>query len=431
MAKTRRVPIPVFLSPHQLFERIRRRQPRAFLLESRSGPRRMARYSMLGFRPREFLRDRRGQDPLPKVQELLEQHKAPRKPGFTGGVVGAIAYDAIRHFDSPTHPGNPPHYLLGLYLDAVVYDHLNGSVAYVTTDEDRSQDVLQAAEGADPEPRPLRADKIRSSKTEAQFVDMVDETKRRIRDGETYQTVLSRRFEANYQGDLDGVYRQIRARNPSPYMYYLDFDGTTILGSSPEMLVRVEQGQVETFPIAGTRPVAEDKRRDRALQKELIQDPKENAEHLMLVDLARNDVGRVAEYGSVQVPRFRGLESYASVHHLVSQVTGRLRPGLTSLDAFRSLFPAGTVTGAPKIRAMQIIDELEGTPRGFYAGAVGYFGLNGDLDAAITIRTLIAQDDKLSVQAGAGIVQDSVPKSEFAETQHKANSILRFLGAAA
>jgi anthranilate synthase component 1 len=429
MRALRRVPIPVFLSPHQLFERIRRRQANAFLLESRTGPRRMARYSIIGFKPTEFFRDRRGADPLERVQEIVQQHRRPRTEGFSGGLVGAIAYDAIRHFESPNHPKNPPHFLLGLYLDAIVYDHGAGSVAYVTSGEDRSADVLAAAETPDPDPKPLRVGALTSSKSKEEFVGMVKETQRRIRDGETYQTVLSRRFEADYVGDLDEVYRQIRVRNPSPYMYYFDFEGTTILGSSPEMLVRVEKKRIETFPIAGTRPVSADAALDARHKRDLVADPKENAEHLMLVDLARNDVGRVATYGSVNVPRFRTLESYASVHHLVSQVTGKLRDGLTSVDAFRSIFPAGTVTGAPKIRAMEIIDELEGSPRGFYAGAVGYFGLNGDLDAAITIRTLIADDKRLQVQAGAGIVQDSKPESEFAETQHKANSILGFLGA--
>lgn len=392
----------------------------------------MARFSIIGFGPREFFRDRRGQDPTPLVREILHQYNTPAKSGFTGGLVGAIAYDAVRHFDAPNHARNPPHYLLGLYHDAVVYNHLQGKVSYVTLDEDRSRTVLDAAERPEPPAQPIRIGPVRTNKTPEQFTEMVTETKRRIRDGETYQTVLSRRFDTTYRGSLDSLYEQIRVRNPSPYMYCLDFGGTKVVGSSPEMLVRVERRVVETFPIAGTRPKGATPAADRRLKAALAADPKENAEHLMLVDLARNDVGRVSQYGTVKVPDFRKVESYSSVHHLVSRVTGKLRADLDAIDAFRSLFPAGTVSGAPKVRAMEIIDELEAEPRGLYAGAVGYFGLNGDLDTAITIRTLIADDDgHLSVQAGAGIVQDSDPAREYEETQHKANSILNFLEAPA
>ena len=431
MTKPRHVPIPVFLSPNQLFERVRRRHSQSFLLESRSGPKRMARYSIIGFEPEEFFHDRSGKDPVALADEVLTQHQVSTRTGFAGGLVGAVAYDAIRHFDAPNHPKNPPHYLLGLYKDAIVYNHLAGTVAYVSHGEDRSQDVLDAAEAPEPRAEPLSVGRVTSNKSRDEFVDMVKETKRRIRDGETYQTVLSRRFDASYRGNPDSLYEEIRVRNPSPYMYYLDFGPTKIVGSSPEMLVRVERGLIETFPIAGTRPKGATPREDARLRRQLVADPKENAEHLMLVDLARNDVGRVSEYGSVKVPDYQTVESYSSVHHLVSRVTGRLRKDRSALEAFQSLFPAGTVTGAPKIRAMQIIDELEAEPRGLYAGAVGYFGLNGDLDTAITIRTLVADDDgHLSVQAGAGIVQDSDPDREFEETQHKANAILGFLEAA-
>lgn len=427
MTKPRAIPVPVFLSPHQLFERIRRRHANSFLLESRAGPKKMARFSILGFRPTEFFRDRRGADPAAVAREVLGQNRVPGAAGFVGGLVGAIAYDAVRHFELPSQPPNPPHYLLGLYKDAVVYNHLTGSVAYVTLDEDRSADVLDAADGPDPHREPLEIGSVTSSKSREEFVAMVRDVQRRIRDGETYQTVLSRRLEAPYRGDLDAIYEQLRVRNPSPYMYYLDFGPDAIVGSSPEMLVRVEGRSVETFPIAGTRPKGADAAQDRRLVSELRKDPKENAEHLMLVDLARNDVGRVCDYGSVEVPEFMTVESYSSVHHLVSRVVGRLRKDRTPLDAFRSVFPAGTVTGAPKIRAMEIIRELEGAPRGFYAGSVGYFGLNGNLETAITIRTLHAREGRLSVQAGAGIVQDSDPDREFEETQHKADSILKFL----
>lgn len=426
MPRPRRVALPVFLAPNQLYERLRRRHGNCFLLESRAGPQRLARYSIIGFAPREVYRDTRGGDPLPLVQEVVRQNRVAGDDGFCGGLVGAVAYDAVTHFDLPSHRGRPPYYLFGLYTDAVVFNHLEGSVSYVTLDEDRSEVVLEAANELPPASRPLRFGRFQTNTSRAAFGAMVRSVQRRIRDGETYQTVLSRRVEAPYRGDLAALYDQIRVRNPSPYMYDLDFGHVRILGSSPEMLVRVERGVVETFPIAGTRPVAPTPAGNRRLQRELIADPKEAAEHVMLVDLARNDVGRVSEVGTVRVPEYRKIETYSSVHHLVSRVTGKLRKGLDAVDAFRALFPAGTVSGAPKIRAMQIIDELEPDPRGFYAGSVCYFGLNGTLDSAITIRTLVAHEEKVTVQAGAGIVQDSVAEREFAETQHKAEAILGF-----
>lgn len=430
MGKPKQVPLPVFLSPNQLFERIRRRHPNSFLLESREGPKRLARYSIIGFSPREFFRDKKGANPLELAREVVKQNAIRNGASFSGGLVGSIAYDAIHHFDARNHPRHPPHYLLGLYTDAIVYNHLEGRVSYGTLDEDRSQEILDAANAPPPKQAPLRLGKFRSNLSAARFKAMVRETQRRIVDGETYQTVLSRRFDASYSGSLDALYDEIRVRNPSPYMFNLDFGSTRIVGSSPEMLVRVEKRIVETFPIAGTRPVAATPAQNARLKRELQADPKENAEHIMLVDLARNDVGRVAKTGTVEVPDYKVVESYSSVHHLVSRVTGTLRKDKDAFDAFESVFPAGTVTGAPKVRAMEIIDELEPEPRGLYAGSVCYFGLNGDLDSAITIRTLIADDEgHLSVQAGAGIVMDSKPQREFEETQHKADAILGFLGA--
>lgn len=425
MRRPIRIPFPLFLSPHQLFRRLRRRYPNSFLLESRSGPRRLARYSLIGAGPKEFFRDTRAADPTVLARDVIHQHRLPSVAGFGGGLVGAIGYDAAFHFLPTGLPPRAPTYLLGLYLDAIVFDHLHGRVYYSTTGEDRSEEFREAAERSEPGPVPLRRGRMRSSTTQDEFEEGVRTIQRRIRDGDTYQTVLSRRLTAPVTGDSDALYERLRDANPSPYMYHLAFGDTEILGSSPEMLVRVEHDTIETYPIAGTRPRGATTSEDRALVRELTSDPKENAEHLMLVDLARNDVGRVAATGTVRVPRFRRIESYANVHHLVSHVTGRLAKGRTSLDAFRSLFPAGTVSGAPKIRAMQILHRLEARPRGFYAGAVGRFGFNGDVDAAITIRTAVIQGNELQVQAGAGIVQDSVPAREFEETRHKADAILR------
>jgi anthranilate synthase component 1 len=433
-AVARRAPFQTGLSPHALFQRLRGPGRNAILLESRPGPRRLARYSILAADPADFLADRHGEDPFPHVRETLGQHGpvADDAGGFSGGLVGAIGYDAVTHLDLPGHPARAPTFLLGLYLDAVVYDHGAGTTHYMTAGEDRRQLYADATETDPPAHGPLRVDRVRSNTTEAEFEDMVNATQRRIRDGETYQTVLSRRFDASYTGDLGQLYERLRRDNPSPYMYFLDFDARAIVGSSPEMLVRVEDQQVETFPIAGTRPVLPHPDANAAVCAELRQDPKENAEHIMLVDLARNDLARVCRFGTVDVPTLRRLESYANVHHLVSRVTGRLRDDKDAIDAFSAVFPAGTVSGAPKIRAMEIIDELEKDPRGLYAGSVGYFGLNGNLDSAITIRTMTSDGDGgLSVQAGAGIVQDSTAAGEWAETRHKAEAILRYLEAAA
>lgn len=431
MRRPRTSPLPVFLSPNQLYERLRRRHRHTFLLESRGGPKRLARYSIIGFAPREFFRDVARKDPMPLVRDLVRQHGVGAGAGFAGAVVGAIAYDAVTHTDLPHHRGPTPYYLLGLYTDAVVYNHLEGSVSYVTVGEDRLEDVEAAAEAIPARRTPLRFGRFGSPTDRTAFQAMVRSVQHRIRDGETYQTVLSRRLEAPYRGDLGSLYDVVRTRNPSPYMYDLDFGPTRILGSSPEMLVRVERGLVETFPIAGTRPVGRTPAENRRLKRDLASDGKEDAEHTMLVDLARNDVGRVSRVGTVDVPDYKRIETFSSVHHLVSRVTGRLRAGLDAVDAFRALFPAGTVTGAPKIRAMQIIDELERQPRGFYAGSVCSFGLNGSLDSAITIRTLVAEDGRAQVQAGAGVVMDSVPAREFDETRHKADSILGLVGEAA
>jgi anthranilate synthase component 1 len=428
MNKMHKVPLDTALSPHELFARIRQRHRNAFLLESREGPRRLARYSIVGFSPPEFFRDRDGENPLPVVRRALKENGPVKGRGFVGGLVGVIAYDAAFSMEPNRGSSRPPHFLLGLYRDGVVYNHHRSTVTYFTLDEDRSGEVVQAAEGPAPAIDPVQMGRFSSSVDANEFSSMVLEAKRQILHGEAYQIVLSRRFDASYRGNLDSLYGQIRLHNPSPYLYHLDFEDVEVLGSSPEMLVRVENRQVETFPIAGTRPIGVRAAEDARRKAELLADPKEVAEHLMLVDMARNDVGRVSQAGTVSVPRFCQIESYSSVHHLVSHVTGRLREKLDAVDAFRSLFPAGTVTGAPKIRAMEIISKLEKAPRGLYAGAVGYFGFNGNLDSAIAIRTVIADKaGRASVQAGAGIVQDSVPQREFEETRHKADSILKFV----
>ena len=266
--------------------------------------------------------------------------------------------------------------------------------------------------------------------TKERFEKSVEKAKEYITSGDIFQVVLSKRYDFRFKGDLVTFYRSLREINPSPYMYFLKAGNRKIIGSSPEMLVRVDNRVVETFPIAGTRPCVKDPSENKRLAEELLADPKERAEHVMLVDLARNDVGKIAKFGSVHVPEFMKVHRYSHVQHIVSQVVGDLREDRESYDALRAVFPAGTVSGAPKVRAMEIIEELEPVKRGPYAGAVGYFSYNSNVDFAITIRTLFADKDEAHIQVGAGIVADSVPEREWFETDHKAEALIRALNKA-
>ncbi|MBI5415275.1 MAG: anthranilate synthase component I family protein, partial [Candidatus Omnitrophica bacterium] len=267
--------------------------------------------------------------------------------------------------------------------------------------------------------------KVRSSFTPARFREIVEEAKKKIQAGDIIQVVLSQRFEFDLTTEPFNIYRTLRALNPSPYMYYLQLDDVQIVGSSPELLVRCEEGVVETRPIAGTRPRGKNDREDAALAKDLLEDPKEKAEHIMLVDLGRNDLGRVCERGSVQLSEFMNVEKYSHVMHIVSNVRGKLRADRDGLDVLQAAFPAGTVSGAPKIRAMEIIEDLENLARGPYAGCIGYFSFSGNLDTCITIRTVVVKGKKAYIQAGAGIVADSVPEKEYQETVNKAKAQLK------
>jgi anthranilate synthase component 1 len=263
--------------------------------------------------------------------------------------------------------------------------------------------------------------------TRKQFIEKVNKSKKYIYDGDVFQVVLSKRMTFKISGDLLTVYEKLRDINPSPYMYFFRMGGKHIIGSSPEMLLRVTGDHLETFPIAGTRPVADDDKRNQQLSKDLLNDEKEVAEHTMLVDLARNDIGKVSKYGTVQVKELMKVKRFSHVQHMISHVTGILQSGFDSYDAFRALFPAGTVSGAPKLRAMEIIDELEPNFRGPYAGALGYFSTNGSCDFAITIRSIFANKSDAFIQSGAGIVMDSIPQTEWAETEQKANALLSAL----
>ncbi|MDA4118124.1 MAG: anthranilate synthase component I [Thaumarchaeota archaeon] len=439
-------------TPHSLFVKAQEEFETAFLLESAIGPKRLAEYSFIGFGPGETVKVMDGalefvsshggkevvrtKDPLRQLRKALAAPRtgdlATRSPfRFIGGAVGYISYDSVRYWERlPTKARDDlplPEMEFGIYTDGIVFDHIKKGIHYYSLGhEDRLKQVESLLRRKAPEPGPLDAKTgARSTVTKDRFEDMVRRAKDYITAGDIFQVVLSKRYDFELEGDLTKFYAALSVINPSPYMYFLKFGKRRIIGSSPEMLVRVENRQVETFPIAGTRPHTQDKRENARLTKEMLADPKERAEHVMLVDLARNDVGRVAEYGSVKVPELLTVQHFSHVQHIVSRVVGSLREGLDSFDAMRAIFPAGTVSGAPKPRAMEIIDELEPVRRGPYAGALGYFSFNGNADFAITIRTLVADGAKCSIQSGAGIVADSDPEKEWLETESKAAGLMK------
>jgi anthranilate synthase component 1 len=410
------------VEPIALYAAVRKRSQKSFLLESAPG--RFAEFSFIGFDPVRIIRfgfaDPLGA-PLQALRELLVPRASPYK--YIGGLVGYISYEFVRHLEKLTlKPSRFPELEFGLFLDGVIYDHRHGRAFYFSHGEDRSALVVDAMDEARhrDEPKiPFACAELRGDCSRAEFELLVARARERIASGEIFQIVLSRQLAAPYQGDLFAVYQRLRAINPSPYMYFLDFGDRTIAGSSPEMLVAVRDRTVLTYPIAGTRPLGRSEDETAALARELRADPKERAEHVMLVDLARNDVGRISEFGSVRVPEYMSVERFSHVQHLVSRVEGRLREGLDALDALAALFPAGTVSGAPKVRAMELIAQLEKTARGPYAGAVGYLSFNGNMDMAITIRTIWADQKNVYTRAGAGIVYDSVPEREWLETENK------------
>ncbi|HVD01356.1 MAG TPA: chorismate-binding protein [Candidatus Dormibacteraeota bacterium] len=409
-----------------------------FLLESVEGGERLARYSFVGHRPEPF--DLGPGDPLTALREVAATTVAPATglPGFRGGVVGYLGYEVARRFERlPAAAGPAPELPESGFLradDLAIFDHVTHRLKLVTLHRpDREDyvaavsrlDVMEAklaAEAPPPAPAPDADGAAWSSNlTQGAFEAMVDAAREEIHAGEVFQVVLSQRFSKPLGARPIDVYRWLRAINPSPYMYFFDLgEGRQVVGTSPELLVRVEGSRVRVRPLAGTRRRGADPVEDIALEKELLADPKERAEHVMLVDLGRNDVGRVARPGSVSVERLMEVERYSHVMHISSTVTGELADSADGLDALRAAFPAGTVSGAPKIRAMEIIAGLEPDRRGPYAGAFGYVGFGGDLDLAITLRTVVIAGGTAYVQAGAGVVADSVPEREYQETLAKA-----------
>jgi len=434
-----------------------------FLLESVEGGEKWARYSFLGCDPSMTIESRgeriiitRGNhkksaifknDPLEIVSAELKKYRpvvTPGLPRFYGGFVGYIGYDIVRHFErlpDMSHKGlNLPDLYLMFADTLIVFDNLSQTMKVISNAyiEDDPSDAYKKACGkindiverlkakiSEPECKVLKPSRIRSNLTKDGFIRAVKKAKRYVKAGDIIQVVLSQNFQRRTNIHPINAYRALRVINPSPYMFYMETGKCRIAGSSPEILVRLEEDIIELRPIAGTRRRGETPEEDLHLERELRADPKEIAEHIMLVDLGRNDIGRVAEIGTVKVTELMTVERYSHVMHLVSNVVGRLKEGKDAFDLLRATFPAGTVTGAPKIRAMEIIEELEPTRRGPYAGCVGYFGFSGNMDMCITIRTIIFKGRTAYVQAGAGIVADSEPEREYMETVNKAKGMMK------
>lgn len=321
---------------------------------------------------------------------------------------------------------NFPDVKVGIFDDGIIYDHKNRQAFYYYLHKNRLEEINKRLKETDNNGA-LTSKQLSVNISKERFEAAVEKAKDYITAGDIFQVVLSKRFDFQIKGSLIGFYRNLRMINPSPYMYFLKSGDQQVVGSSPEMLVRVENRSVETFPIAGTRPHVKDPIENQRLTDELLADPKERAEHVMLVDLGRNDIGKVSKFGSVHLPEFMQVHQYSHVQHIVSRVVGDLKDEYDAYDSLRAVFPAGTVSGAPKVRAMEIIEELEPTRRGPYAGAVGYFSYNGNADFAITIRTLVANEENAHIQVGAGIVADSDPEKEWYETEHKARALIKAL----
>ncbi|MCI0557754.1 MAG: chorismate-binding protein [Nitrososphaera sp.] len=427
-----------------LFKKLYSMYDKVFILESLEGPKELAEMSVIGFDPafsvtcdfdRFVIRDRartihrtKVTDPLSQLREVMPRI-ADNRFRYIGGAVGYISYDAVRFWErlpiGKKHKGFPL-FEFGIYTDGILYNHKESQAYYFFIGKSRLDAVQQKVSRAE-RPTPFAYSAPRRNMTKARFVKMVKKAKRHIYDGDVYQVVLAKSMNFTVKGSLISLYESLREVNPSPYMYLLKTSDRCIIGSSPEMLLRVSNDYVETFPIAGTRPITNDNRENERLSQDLLKDEKELAEHTMLVDLARNDIGRVCEFGTVRVHDLMTVKRFSHVQHIVSHVTGRLQSRYDSYDALRAVFPAGTVSGAPKVRAMEIIDDLEPSLRGPYAGALGYFSFNGSCDFAITIRSVFVEKNKAYIQSGAGIVMDSDPEQEWVETEQKAGAMLSAL----
>ena len=435
--------LKITFNPYQLYALVNREYAESFLLESMEGKEKLARFSFIGFNPKKHIRahknivDVEGEeedspDPIRSLAKNIPRIRM-EKEGFAGGAVGYFSYDYVRNVEKLPQKakGGPdfPDFEFGIFEDCIIYDHRERSVSYISHSEDRSQEIMKLTK-EELFLGPFEAGNPRANMDKDKYESAIVQAKERIAAGDIFQVVLSRRCEFPFEGNLLRFYNVLKQVNPSPYMYFLSFGDRKVVGSSPENLVRVEGRKIDSYAtLAGTRPRGKTPEEDAKLELELRNDPKEKAEHLMLVDLTRNDVGKVSQFNSISVPELMDVHKYSHVQHLGSHVVGTLAEGKDAFDAFNALFPAGTISGAPKVRAMEIIDELEPDRRGPYGGAAGYFSFNGNCDFAISIRTLFAQRQKAYVQAGAGIVYDSVPEKEYYETENKMGALISALTA--
>ena len=433
------IPLDLSENQFQIYNKISRNYSHSFLFESLSGPEVLAETSVMGFDPKIIFKGYSDKveiiendhitiietnDPFVELKKLLGKSN-DQKYRYLGGAVGVVNYDSIRLVENISEENNlvQPIMEFGIYDDGLLYDNVDKKLFYFYHDVNRFDKLIMSNDSFDE----FHSSEVTPNMDKEKFSNIVNKAKQYIHDGDIFQVVLSRKFEFETSGDNLTLYKTLRKLNPSPYMYHLKQDSKTIIGASPEMLVRITDDKVETFPIAGTRKITDNEEKNKALSDELIHDEKELAEHTMLVDLGRNDIGRVCKYGTVHPESLMQIKRFSHVQHIVSHVVGNLDSKNDMFDAFQAVFPAGTVSGAPKVRAMQIIDELEAEERGPYAGAVGYFSYNGCCDFAIAIRSIFIQDNKGFVQSGAGIVSDSIAENEFKETEHKAGAMLQAL----
>ena len=445
------------ITPITLLRKISQISQRYYLLESIEGGEKWGRYSFLGFNPivhvtcknKEIIIDNgerqiiHSEKPFEELRKLLEQYKAPKLPGmppFTGGLVGYFSYEMIGYAEPilnlQTSDFND--FDLMLFDKVIAYDHLKQKISIVVnmkTDKvlenyGKAVSDIENLTRFITDSVPLQKLQTQSKPsftcnvTKQEYCSMVEKTKEYIVNGDIFQAVISRRYETDYKDSLLNAYRVLRTTNPSPYMVFMQNNDVQLISTSPETLVRLKDGKLSTFPIAGSRPRGKDKKEDDALEKELLADEKELSEHNMLVDLGRNDIGKISEYGSVHVSDYMRIGRYSRIMHITSEVEGKIKNGKDALDAIEAILPAGTLSGAPKIRACEIIEELEKVPRGIYGGAVGYIDFTGNMDTCIAIRMAVKKYDKVYVQAGGGIVADSVPEKEYEESENKAKAVI-------
>lgn len=427
-------------NPYKLFKNLYYNYKDTFLLESMESDNGLARYSIIGFNPIAKIiahnnkvtiitdtdtTEYETENPLLDLKELINNDF--KQEGFRGGLLGYVSYESIKYFENVlTHNSIYPDFEFGLFLDCIVYDNINNKCEYTTLNEDR-RELIYKIYNQEHSNGILEYKILEEDLTQEEYETRIVDTKKQITDGEIFQAVISNAENIVLKGSKIPLYEHLREINPSPYMYHIKLGEREIIGSSPEMLMRLENGKVESYPIAGTRPRGKNPSEDKELEESLLNDEKELAEHLMLVDLARNDIGKISKRDTVNVDEFYNIKKFSHVQHIVSHVTGEIEENLDAIDAFISLFPAGTLSGAPKIRAMEIINKQEKYARGPYGGAVGYFSLNGNADFAITIRTLTTYGQRAEIQAGAGIVYDSVPTSEYEECKRKRQALVQAL----